>query len=280
MNATRKKIMMIDDDPVILKIGRQVLKDEYEVYPLPSAEKLFEALENVIPDLILLDIIMPDVGGVETIKRLKADERYADIPIIFVSSIGDDKSVFEHLKMGAYSNLTKPFSAEEILSRVENCLNDYFPGKPKKSAKGVEDIQKELNNIKKIKEQGNAGDGRKVILAVDDEPDMLRMVYLLLRETYKVHTLSEPEKLETLLLDITPDLFLLDYKMPVLSGTELIPIIRKFPEHQHTPILFLTSEKSTAFVEEASRLGACDFMIKPMKMDILREKIDKHIRKT
>jgi len=53
--------MMVDDDPVILKIGRHFLMDTYEVFPLPSAEKLFEALEKVIPDLILLDIVMPDM---------------------------------------------------------------------------------------------------------------------------------------------------------------------------------------------------------------------------
>jgi len=123
----KKKIMMVDDDLTILKMGRLMLKEYYEVYPLPSAAKLFEVLEKVTPDLILLDIMMPEVNGIETLKRLKKDPHYAKIPVIFVTSIDDDKSVFEHLSLGAYSNVSKPFSAPELLSRVENCLNDYFP---------------------------------------------------------------------------------------------------------------------------------------------------------
>lgn len=127
MEAERKKVMMVDDDPLILKIGKYFLAEAYEVYPLPSAEKLFEALEKVTPNVILLDVVMPEIDGIETIKRLKADKRYAAIPVIFVSSIGDDKSVYEHLTLGAYSNLQKPFTSEELHTRIENCLNDYFP---------------------------------------------------------------------------------------------------------------------------------------------------------
>ena len=260
MNVARKKIMMVDDDPTILKIGRLMLKEHYDVYPLLSASKLFEILEKVTPDLILLDIMMPEIDGIETLKRLKADERYTRIPVIFVSSIDDDKSVFEHLKLGAYSDVSKPFTAEELLSRIENCLNDYFPDEPAKPVVEEEDEE-----------------DKKKILAVDDASDILKMVYLFLRDKYKVFTLSEPEKLDTLLKTLTPDLILLDYKMPTLSGIDLIPIIRKHPKLKATPIMFLTSEKSPEFIKEVVRLGACDFIIKPVRSEHLREKIASHI---
>jgi len=259
MDAVRKKIMMVDDDPTILKIGRLMLKDHYEVYPLLSSAKLFEILEKVTPDLILLDIMMPEIDGIETLKRLKADERYAGIPVIFVSSIDDDKSVFEHLKLGAYSDVSKPFTADVLLSRIENCLNDYFPEETVK----VETVVKE----DKLK-----------VLAVDDAPDILKMVYLFLRDNYKVYTLSEPEKLDALLKNLTPDLFLLDYKMPTLSGIDLIPVIRKYPKLKETPIIFLTSEKSPEFIKEVVRLGACDFILKPVRAELLKEKVDTHIK--
>ena len=260
MNNVRKKIMMVDDDPTILKIGRLMLKDHYEVYPLLSSAKLFETLERVTPDLILLDIMMPEVDGIETLKRLKADDRYTRIPVIFVSSIDDDKSVFEHLKLGAYSDVSKPFTADELLSRIENCLNDYFPDETPKAAEIVDE------------------DNKKKVLAVDDAPDILKMVYLFLRDTYKVYTLSEPEKLDTLLQTLTPDLFLLDYKMPTLSGIDLIPIIRKYPKLKETPIIFLTSEKSPEFIKEVVRLGACDFIMKPVRAELLKEKVETHIK--
>jgi len=259
--------MMVDDDPVILKIGRHFLSDIYEVYPLPSAEKLFEALEKVIPDLILLDVVMPEVDGVEALRRLKEDSRFVSIPVIFVTSVGDDKSVFEHLKLGAYSNLTKPFTAEELTSRIENCLNDYFPDKPKPAR----------TKRAEFEVSGEATDGKKIILAIDDAPELLRMIYLLLRNDYKVHTLSEPEKLEALLMNVKPDLFLLDYHMPELTGFDLIPIIQANDMHKDTPFIFLTNEKSPEYMKEATRLGAKDYIIKPIKADTLREKIAKHL---
>jgi len=257
MEQTRKKIMLVDDDRVILKIGRHILKDTYEVYPLLSAVEMFETLEKVTPDLILLDIVMPEMDGLETIRRLKDDDRYNSIPVIFVTSIGDDQSVFEHLKIGAYSNLTKPYTAEELLSRVENCLNDFFPKAP------LEDEEEK----------------KPVILAIDDAPDVLRMIQLLLKDRYKVHTLTEPAKLKDLLADLTPDLFLLDYHMPELSGFDLMPIIRSFPKHEQTPVIYLTSVRSADFYSVAARLGASDYIMKPVKVEILREKVARCLEK-
>jgi len=245
---------MVDDDQAVLTMGRVILKDTYEVFPVTSAEKLFVVLEKIIPDIILLDIKMPEVDGLETLKRLKEDGRYSRIPIIFVSSIGDDKSVFEHLSIGAYSTITKPFSAPELLTRIENCLNDFFPGEEEKNE-----------------------DDKQTVLAVDDSPKILRMLCLLLREDYKIHTLSESVKLEGSLSTITPDLFLLSDKMPSLGGLDLVPIIRRFSEHQYTPILFMTGENAADSYNEAIRLGVCDFVIKPVKVNDLREKIAKHI---
>jgi len=257
MEKTRKKIMLVDDDLVILKIGRQVLKDTYDVYPLPSASEMFKALENITPDLILLDIVMPDMDGIETLRQLKADSRHEQIPVIFVTSIGDDQSVFEHLKIGAYSNLTKPYTAEELLTRVENCLNDFFPEAPSDK---------------------NEEEEKPVIMAIDDAPDILRMVQLLLKDKYKIYTLSEPVKLKEMLETITPDLFLLDYSMPELTGFDLMPIIRSFPEHKDTPVIYLTSVSSADFFNVAVRLGASDYIIKPIKVDTLREKVAKHLK--
>ena len=99
----------------------------------------------------------------------------------------------------------------------------------------------------------------------------------MLRDNYKVYTLPKPEKVEKLLQDITPDMFLVDYKMPTMSGFELITIIRKLPGHKDTPIIFLTSEGTIDNINTAIELGACDFIAKPFEMDVLRSKIERHI---
>jgi putative two-component system response regulator len=103
-------------------MGRNMLKTFHEVYPAPSAAKLFEILENVLPDLILLDIEMPEMNGYEAIKLLKADARYADIPVIFLTAKDDESSELEGFSLGAVDYVAKPFSGPLLLKRIENQL--------------------------------------------------------------------------------------------------------------------------------------------------------------
>jgi len=116
--SVQKKIVLVDDNAANLSIGRNLLKDFYEVYPVPSAEKLFVVLEKFIPDLILLDVDMPEMNGYETIKILKADARFAEIPVIFLTAKDDEQSEMEGLDLGAVDYIAKPFSAPLLLRRI------------------------------------------------------------------------------------------------------------------------------------------------------------------
>ncbi len=122
MNRQRQIIMLVDDNQANLNIGKNMLKNLYEVYALPSAERLFTFLKTVRPDLILLDIMMPGMNGFEVIKILKADARYMDIPVIFVTSKTEEMDELEGLALGAVDYVTKPFAAPIILKRIENYL--------------------------------------------------------------------------------------------------------------------------------------------------------------
>jgi len=124
------------------------------------------------------------------------------------------------------------------------------------------------------------GNNALIILAVDDSPVILKSVSSVLGDKYKVFTLPKPTELEKVLEKLTPDLFLLDYMMPEISGFDLIPIIRSYGKHKKTPIIFLTSEGTMDNVTAAVALGACDFVVKPFHPDVLREKIAKHIVRT
>jgi putative two-component system response regulator len=105
-----------------LSMGKNMLKTFYEVYPVPSAEKLFECLERFIPDLILLDIEMPIMNGYETVKRLKETVRFSDIPVIFLTAKNDEGSELEGLSLGAVDYVSKPFSAPLLMKRLETHL--------------------------------------------------------------------------------------------------------------------------------------------------------------
>ena len=115
------------------------------------------------------------------------------------------------------------------------------------------------------------------ILAVDDAPSIIKSVSSILGGEYKVYGLTNPTMVVKFLRQITPELFLLDYQMPEISGFELVPIIRTIEEHKDTPIIFLTSMGTIDHVSAAYTLGACDFIVKPFQDTILREKVAKHI---
>ena len=120
MYAGRDRIILVDDNIANLDQGRSILRTFYEVFPAESAAKLFEILENALPALILLDVDMPGMNGYEAIRKLKADERFADIPVIFLTAKSDVHSEREGFDLGAVDYITKPFSPPLLLKRIEN----------------------------------------------------------------------------------------------------------------------------------------------------------------
>ena len=122
MPNKRQIIILVDDNPVNLSLGRNMLKTFYSVYPVQSAAKMFEIMEKVTPDLILLDIEMPDENGYDALVKLKAGEKSKEVPVIFLTSKNDAESELEGFNLGAVDYITKPFSAPLLLKRIENQL--------------------------------------------------------------------------------------------------------------------------------------------------------------
>jgi CheY-like chemotaxis protein len=115
------------------------------------------------------------------------------------------------------------------------------------------------------------------ILAVDDALIVLRNITSILGEEYKVYAMTKPAMVSALLAHVVPELFLLDNKMPEISGFDLVPIIRANPEHAETPIIFLTGMRNEESFSEAVKLGACDYIVKPFKVETITAKVAKHI---
>jgi putative two-component system response regulator len=119
MQQDRQKVVLVDDNPVNLKIARNTLMGKYDVFTVPSAEKLFQFLEKTIPDIILLDVLMPEISGYEAIGVLKKNPRTAEIPVIFLTSKSDTGSELEGFTLGAVDYISKPFSPQLLLKRVD-----------------------------------------------------------------------------------------------------------------------------------------------------------------
>src|SRR5213596_3293847 len=114
------KILVADDDQSLVRTLTWILKEHgYNVVAVPGGEGLLAKLEEERPQLLLLDIMMPKVDGLQLLERLKTDERYRDLPVLMVSSMPPEEATVKSLGLGAADFIAKPFRVRELLARVE-----------------------------------------------------------------------------------------------------------------------------------------------------------------
>ena len=274
--SIRKTILYVDDVNFSLVSVKSRLKEFYEVYTAASVTRMFELLERVIPDLILLDINMPEMSGYEAIAKLKADARYSEIPVIFLTSEDGKASMLKGFQLGAADYVSKPFTDADLIKRIEYCVNP----------EGRE---------YSLPQEDEEDESKPCVLAIDEAFSMLSAVqhalndeysgplrgmmrkkfavYYALHGDYKVYMLSKPDEVKDFLQRKHPDLFLIDASALVYSEYDLISLIREFPQHEETPIIILTSGRT------AGHSGACDFIVKPFKPEEVRLKAAKYIKR-
>lgn len=139
-----KKIILLVDDVVLNhKTAEDVLKDKYTLYCANSAEEGFKLLESIEPDLILLDIIMPKVDGFAMLEQLKQDERYKDIPVIFLTSDTNPETEIAGFDAGVVDYITKPFIPAVMKKRIETqiALSEYDKSLVKVVNNKIEEIE-------------------------------------------------------------------------------------------------------------------------------------------
>jgi len=120
----QKKILIADDEPNII-VPLQFLMEQngYDVHVAVSGEQVMELIENRKPDLVLLDIMLPDMDGFEVCQIIRERPEYQHIKIIFITAMGRDVDVAKGIALGADAFITKPFSNSDVVEKVRNLLN-------------------------------------------------------------------------------------------------------------------------------------------------------------
>ena len=114
----KKMVFVVDDTDTNLAKAEESLEHIYDVMTLPSGEKLFSILKRVIPNVILLDIEMPEMDGFAVLQALKENPKYESIPVIFLTSIMDSEIEAKGFQMGAVDFVNKPFTTKVLLNRI------------------------------------------------------------------------------------------------------------------------------------------------------------------
>lgn len=119
------KILVIDDELVNRMMVKRILEQDYEIYTSSSGEEGLALLEEVCPSLILLDIHMTGIDGYETLSLIRSNEKFKEVPIIFLSADDDSNSEVKGFEVGADDFIKKPFVSAVVKRRVERCLDSY-----------------------------------------------------------------------------------------------------------------------------------------------------------
>jgi signal transduction histidine kinase len=118
-NRTTGNILVVDDNLDNLGLLSRILTEKgYKVRPAPSGSLALKSVRSILPDIVLLDIKMPEMDGYEVCRRLKADERTRDVPVLFISALAEVTDKIKGFNVGGVDYITKPFQYEEVLARV------------------------------------------------------------------------------------------------------------------------------------------------------------------
>ncbi|MBL7208730.1 MAG: PAS domain S-box protein [Dehalococcoidia bacterium] len=240
-----KKILVVDDEPDVAQLVRVYLKKSgYEVIVSTSGREALDKARQERPDLITLDVLLPDMDGFTVLERLKAEPDTASIPVLVLTIVEDrDKAI----RLGAVEYLTKPIDEARLL----DCVRQILP----KTAK-------------------------KKILIADDDPDFLHFLDATLRQKgYETILCSDGATAVVQLSKERPALLLLDIKMPEVDGYGVLQILKRSKETCDVPVIVMTGVESE--MKEGGgkvlALGASRFLTKPFSLDYLVGEIQKLI---
>jgi len=117
--TNKRKILIVDDEKLNILALAHFLKPQYDIIVTTESISALETAEKHLPDLILLDVIMPNMNGYEVIEKLKQSEKTKNIPVVFISGLNDTENEEKGIMLGAADFITKPFNKTLVKKRIE-----------------------------------------------------------------------------------------------------------------------------------------------------------------
>ncbi len=149
------RILVIDDDIMNLKMAEHILKKYYEVILVSSGQEALELLKRDVPDLILLDLHMPELNGLEVMEQLRAMEKVSEIPVVFLTADSERENENKIFKAGAMDYIQKPFLAEVVLRRIGRLLELFHlqQSLQQEVEKKTQELKESSMRIQRLSEQ-------------------------------------------------------------------------------------------------------------------------------
>lgn len=256
------RILVVDDNPLNVKLLAARLTREY--YAVMTAHNGTEALANARndpPDLILLDVMMPDIDGFEVCRRLRADPQTRHIPVVMVTALSDIEDRIKGLESGAQDFLSKPIQDTALLARVRFLLrlkmvmDEWRMRDSTSSSMGV--------TVARPDDEPDASIPR-VLLVDDDSLECRHIVKSLSSLDPHITTVPEPEAAKRAALAGNFDLTICSLGLKQEDGLKICPALRGQEITRHLPILLLGEPADLERIARGLDLGANDYLMRPL----------------
>ncbi len=250
-----KKILIIEDDLFLGNVLTQKLTTEgFDVALSRDGLKGFGKMKSFHPDLVLLDIILPNMNGYEILEARQKDPSLADIPVIIISNSGQPVEINRALALGIKDYLVKAqFDPEEVIAKVRASLskNEGLPS-PVKSLENV--MNQKINTVNL--------EGKKIVWVEDDQflNDIIARK-LSATKCLFFHSSEGEEALKIITKEI-PDIIMLDIILSGMDGFEILRRIKSDPKTRHIPVILLSNLGQASDIEKGKALGAIRFLVK------------------
>jgi two-component system cell cycle response regulator len=265
------RILVIDDMVGNLRLMQAKLSAEYyEVLTAMRGAEGFEVARRQRPDIILLDVMMPDLDGFEVCRRLKSHPDTRHIPVIMLTALGEREDRLRGLEAGAEDFLSKPIDDVQLIARVRSLLRlkvviDELRSREASGAR--------LGVIEpRIAGEGE-GSEHAVVLAVDDNPRQIRRVVSALADRCQVSVFGEEDH------GAAPDLLIVSTYAKTFDGLKIIARLRSTEAMRHLPILAIVDPDDSQRALRSLDLGANDIIARPLDEDELRARARTLIRR-
>lgn len=242
-------ILLVDDDELNCELLKRRLEaDHHTVTALTTGNKALELIKDNKFDLVLLDIMLPDINGVDVLEKIKQDPVNDGLHVMMVTANGDREMVLKCLDEGATDYLVKPFSMQVVKARLQRIL---------------------LNTTTATIDYKNT----KILLVDDQELNRDVLAHRLNKSGYKITSVTNGQEALTLLKNNSFDLILLDIMMPDISGIEVLKELRSMDLHKNSPVIMITALDDVNTVNECMDAGANDYLTKPLNTVLLKLRI-------
>jgi two-component system cell cycle response regulator len=252
-----KKILTIDDSRTVRIIVRKAFKTfDCDILEASNGVEGLAVASKENPDLILLDVTMPVMDGVETLTKLKSDPLLKNIPVMMLTAEGGRENVLKIAKIGVRDYIVKPFK-EDVLVEKANRIVDLKP---------ISDGPSKVRTIVDPAE----------ILVVEDKPAIIQQIQEGLKHTpWHVQPAASPAEAQEFLGATTPDLVIISLALPGDAAYALFRLIRGNLKTKHTPIFALTVKTETDAQHQAQQAGFSYIVTKPIDMGELESRMAK-----